>query len=337
MQLCRANKSIGRSLPVAVVFLFAVAFGANAQMMGSGMGGSHVMGSGAMSDSQMRSRQALMAWMNGASLEARPAGPAPRFDDNLRLLGAAWYGQSCTPCHGVKGDGNGPRANQLSPRPRDFTKGIYEFRSTPSGALPTDEDLWKVVSQGIHGTAMVPWITFSDDDRWSLVAYIESFSPRFARAARPPSINVPTPPVETPQIVAQGQKVFSDAGCIECHGAKGMGDGPSVPSLKDASGRPIRPIDFPSEVFRRSPSMKDIFITVRTGLDGTPMPSYTDSLTPAQTWAIAAYVRSRIGKHSPDESAPPSAMAAEARQQEHLGMMIDMPGMGRMPMSRMPR
>ncbi len=83
--------------------------------------------------------------------------------------------------------------------------------------------------------------------------------------------------------------------------------------------------------------MKDIFVTVRTGLDGTPMPSYADSLTPDQTWAIAAYVRSLLGKHGPDQSPAPSAIAAEARRQEHLGMMIDMPGMGRMPMSRMPR
>ena len=306
---------------------------ANAQMMGSGMGNAHMMGPG-MDSAQMRSRQALMAWMNGATLEARPAGPRPQFDNNLRLLGAAWYAQSCTPCHGPLGDGNGPRANQLSPRPRDFTKGVYEFRSTPTGTLPTDDDLWKVVSQGLHGTAMVPWITFSDNDRWALVAYLESFSPRFAHDARPAAIDVAIPPTETPELVTQGQKLFTDAGCIECHGAKGLGDGPSASTLADASGRPIRPIDFPSGVFRRGASMKDIFLTLRTGLDGTPMPSYAASLSTDQTWAVAAYVRSLIAKPSLGGNATPSAIALKARQQEHLGMMIDMPGMGRMPMSR---
>jgi len=312
------------------------ALDASAQMMGSGMGESHMMHSG-MGEAQMRSMQALMAWTNGATLEARPGGPKPQFDDNLRLLGAAWYGQLCTPCHGPHGDGDGPRANQLSPRPRDFTKGVYEFRSTPTGALPADEDLWKVISQGVHGTAMVPWITFSDDDRWALVAYIETFSPRFAHEVRQAAISVTPPPAETPQLVAQGQKLFGDAGCIECHGSKGLGDGPSVPTLADASGRPIRPIDFPSGVFRRSPSMKDIFLTVRTGLDGTPMPSYASSLKADQTWAIAAYVRSLIAKRRPGVSVTPSAMAVDARRQERIGMMIDMPGMGRMPMSRVPR
>jgi hypothetical protein len=101
------------------------------QMM---MMGSH------MDVASMQSHQALMSWTGGADLEARPSEPKPPFDNNLRLLGAAWYGQLCTPCHGSSGDGNGPRANRLSPRPRDFTKGVYEFRSTPSGYLPTDEE-----------------------------------------------------------------------------------------------------------------------------------------------------------------------------------------------------
>lgn len=294
-----------------------------AQMMGS-----------AMTASQIRSRQALLAWANGTDLDAHPVEPPPKFDNNLRLLGAAWYGQLCTPCHGTRGDGNGPRANQLSPRPRDFTKGIYEFRSTGSGRLATDADLWRTISDGLHGTAMVPWITFSEYDRWAMVAYIESLSPRFADEARAAAISLPTPPAENPQLVAKGKEIFHSAGCTECHGATGLSDGPSTDSLTDASGRPIHPIDFPSGVFRRGASMKDIFLTVRTGLDGTPMPSYADSLTTEQTWAVAAYVRSLITKPAP--GAVSTAMALAARRQERIGMMIDMPGMGRMPMSHDP-
>lgn len=287
-----------------------------------------------MHEGQMRSRQALMAWMNGADLDVHPTEPKPRFDANLRLLGQAWYGQLCTPCHGPNGDGKGPRAPQLSPRPRDFTKGLYEFRSTPSGAPPTDEDIWKVVSDGLHGTAMVPWVTFSEHDRWALVAYVETFSRRFAIERRQFAITIPTPlPAVTPGLVAKGQKLFNDAGCVECHGVKGLGDGPSVPTLVDASGRPIRPLDFPSGVFRRGATLKDIYLTIRTGLDGTPMPSYASSLSEDQTWAVAAYVRSLIAKPGTDGSATPSDAAIQARQQERIGMMIDMPGMGRIPMS----
>jgi mono/diheme cytochrome c family protein len=323
MHSLRLKKFAKGFFVVALLGLSVGTLGASAQMTGSGMG-----------RAQMRSRQALMSWMKGTELEARPSGPEPQLDEYLRNLGAAWYGELCTACHGPHGDGNGPRASQLFPRPRDFTKGVYEFRSTPTGALPTNEDIWKVVSGGLHGTAMVPWIILSENDRWALVAYVESFSPRFAHEARPTAVNVTTPPPETPQLVAKGQKLFGDAGCTECHGARGLSDGPSSSGLADAAGRPIRPLDFSSGVFRRGSSMDDIFLTVRTGLDGTPMPSYANSLAADQTWAIASYVRSLIAKPSADGSATYSAMAAEARRQERMGMMIDMPGMGRMPMSR---
>jgi mono/diheme cytochrome c family protein len=316
---------IGLALRFAVVLALASFIdgpGASAQMMSS-----------PMSPAQMQSRQALISWTEGTELKAHPSEPKPQFNDNLRALGAAWYGDVCATCHGPQGDGNGPRAAQLSPVPRDFTKGVYEFRSTPTGALPTDEDIWKVVSNGLHGTAMVPWIALSENDRWALVAYIESFSPRFAREARPASINLTAPPAETPQLVAQGRKIFADAGCTDCHGARGHGDGPSSSSLTDAGGRPIRPLDFGSGIFRRGSNLDDIFLTVRTGLDGTPMPSYADSLTADQTWAIAAYVRSLIASPSQDGGATSLEIATAARGQEHTGMMLDMPGMRRKPRS----
>ncbi len=307
---------------IAAVALFAFGLSASAQM--------------ASGTVHMTGHQALMSWTSGMQLEAQPTGPKPSFSNNLRLLGGAWYDQLCTPCHGPHGDGAGPWAGKLSPRPRDFTKGVYEFRSTPTGTLPTDEDIWKVVSGGLHGTAMVPWITYSAYDRWALVAYVQSFSPRFASEPRGTSIAVPTPPAETPQLVTAGAKLFKEVGCIECHGAGGVGDGPSASTLKDAGGRPIRPLPFDGDIFRRGSSMRDIFLTVRTGLDGTPMPSYAESLTPDQTWAVAAYVRSFLNAKAPLKDPSTLARIAEAHRQEHTGMMIDMPGMGRMPMTRDP-
>jgi mono/diheme cytochrome c family protein len=121
-----------------------------------------------------RSMRGLMSWMHGAEIRAGPSGPEPKLGSGMRSLGARLYNGHCAVCHGAKGDGNGPRVTELSPQPRDFTKGVYEFRSTPSGALPTDEDIWKVISNGLHGTAMVPWIGLSENERWALVAYVES-------------------------------------------------------------------------------------------------------------------------------------------------------------------
>jgi len=184
---------------------------------------------------------------------------------------------------------------------------------------------------------MVPWVILPEYDRWALVAYLESLSSGFAHKPRAPGINTTTPPAETSQLVGRGQKMFMDAGCIESHGRLGMGDGPSSSTLIDAAGLPARPIDFSSGVFRRGSSMKDIFITLRTGLDGTPMPSYADSLTADQTWAVAAYVRSLMVKSKPSKRVPLSPVAGEARRQERMGLMIDMPGMERIPMCRLPR
>jgi mono/diheme cytochrome c family protein len=309
-----------------------MALGLMALLYGRGTGANAAPAAAA--STPMPARQALAAWANGTDLEPHPTQPQPPFDNNLRLLGGAWYGQLCTPCHGAEGDGKGPRAGQLYPRPRDFTKGVYEFRSTPTGTLPTDEDIWKVVSGGLHGTAMVPWITFSENDRWALVAYVESFSPRFAHERRDDAIKMTDAPAETPQLIAQGHGLFGDAGCTECHGIEGRGDGPSSSSLVDAAGLPIRPLDFHGRVFRRGSSMRDIYLTVSTGLDGTPMPSYASSLTAEQSLALAAYVRSLIGKTPSEAGSTPSASTLEARRQERFGMMIDMPGMGRLPICR---
>lgn len=312
----------------SVIFVVATCVYApqlHAQMMGGDMG--HMMGGG-----HMASMGTLMSWMQGGEIKAVPTEHEPEFSPELRVRGKLLYGQHCEICHGGKGDGNGKRASELSPSPRNFSKGVYEFRSTPTGTLPTDDDIWKVISGGLHGTAMVPWISLSEGDRWALVAYVEGFSPRFAAETRiaPPSI--PPAPAETPELVAQGQKLFSDAGCVDCHGKGGHGDWPSVPTLRDAAGRPIAPLDFASAIFRRGSSVEDIFLTLRTGLDGTPMPSYATSLTADQTWAVAAYVRS-LGAAPRLET----DRALKARQQERLGMAIDMPGMAGMPMGSMMR
>ncbi|MBI5049170.1 MAG: hypothetical protein HZB54_09555, partial [Deltaproteobacteria bacterium] len=63
------------------------------------------------------------------------------------------YFKRCSFCHGLEGDGDGPAADSLDPRPRDFTAGTYKFRTTQSGELPTDEDLFRTISRGLNGTA----------------------------------------------------------------------------------------------------------------------------------------------------------------------------------------
>ena len=84
-----------------------------------------------------------------------PAEPKPpKRLPELVEQGRSIYFRRCSFCHGLLGDGNGPAADYLDPRPRDFTLGTFKFRTTQSGELPTDEDLFRTVSRGLSGTGM---------------------------------------------------------------------------------------------------------------------------------------------------------------------------------------
>src|SRR5205814_10627966 len=80
---------------------------------------------------------------------------------------------------GAKGDGNGLAATFLFPRPRDFTIGVFKFRSTPSGSLPTDGDLFRTITRGVRWTAMPTWHEIPDKDRFAVITYIKTLSPRW--------------------------------------------------------------------------------------------------------------------------------------------------------------
>jgi len=268
---------------------------------------------------------AIKSWREGSDVEVKLSGPEPTFDKDLLARGKKTYNDRCAFCHGEQGDGNGKDAHGLSPQPRDFTKGLYEFRSTPSGALPTDLDIFTVVTKGLHGTGMVPWIALSERDRWAVVAYVEQFSPRFAHEPRPAAIEVPKAPEVTPAMVAEGHKLFVASGCPECHGPGGHADGPKAASLVDSDGRQINLLDFARGVFRRGSNLEDFFLTIRTGLNGTPMPGYEKSLSVDQTWAVAAYVQSLIA--TPGGTPEGRALAEKARDQETVGVKLDFPGM----------
>ena len=111
---------------------------------------------------------------------------------------------------------------------------------------------------------------------------------------------LPSAPNATNESIELGKKLYVDTGCVKCHGALGRSDGPSAPTLKDDWGHPIRAANLAqSWTFRGGSSREDIFRTMSTGLNGTPMPSFLDALTPEQRWAIADYIVSLSGSNGP--------------------------------------
>jgi len=221
------------------------------------------------------------------------AGPMPA-QDSATLIGEGKrvYLANCAVCHGESGDGEGPGAAQLEVRPRDLRTGKFKFRSTPSGSLPRDEDLEATLVHGVRGTGMVSQRHLSRAERQATIAYLKTFSDRFATEQPQASVQVSAPPPSTSAVIARGRRIYEKAQCAECHGEGGRGDGPSAPTMKDDRGLPIAVPDFTRWPLKRAYEPQVLFMTIATGLSGTPMPSYSDSLEPDETWALVRYLES---------------------------------------------
>jgi mono/diheme cytochrome c family protein len=205
--------------------------------------------------------------------------------------GKALYQRYCIFCHGKDGDGQGVSALYLDPKPRDFTKGVFKCRSTPSGTLPLDSDLYDTISRGVHASGMPSWKPLLRQERADLVAYIKAFSPRFQDEKPGVPVTIPPEPPSSPQSVKRGADVFQDMNCAMCHGKEGRGNGPSAASLTDSKGNRITPFDLTSGTrLKCGDSDQGIFRDLETGLDGTPMASFSEALKPDQIWDLVHYI-----------------------------------------------
>ena len=211
--------------------------------------------------------------------------------------GKALYQRYCIFCHGPSGDGLGESAPYLDPKPRDFTKAVFKCRSTPSGTLPLDSDLYDTISRGVHASGMPSWKPLLRQERADLVAYIKTFSTAFEEEKPGEPVVIPPEPPTSAESVKRGADLFQSMNCWQCHGKDGRGHGPSAATLTDSKGYPITPFDFTGGTrFKCGDSDQEMFRDLVTGLDGTPMPSFATAMNADQRWDVVHYIRTLASK-----------------------------------------
>jgi cytochrome c oxidase cbb3-type subunit I/II len=232
-----------------------------------------------------------------ANIRSAPTEPL----ETRERRGKAIFESKCSGCHGLNGNGrltagspSPPNYNVayhfLDPQPRDLTRGAYKSRTTQSGELPRDEDIFRTITRGVSkGRIMPAWGNaatghiLTEQDRWDLVDYVKTFSPRFKTEKVAASIDIPTPPFPSAhdapaELIREGRLVYRVLQCWTCHGNGGNGNGPSAGALFDDWEVPIRPLDFTTGNFKFGDSPADVYRTFNTGLNGTPMPSFFDTI-----------------------------------------------------------
>jgi mono/diheme cytochrome c family protein len=224
------------------------------------------------------------------------SSPADPNDAAQASLGKTIFDARCSPCHGISGKGDGAASALLNPRPRNFTSGMFKFRSTESGSLPTDDDLMTTVKNGLYGTAMSDWAPFiTGDSLKAVVNYMKTFSARFQNE-KPHPVHISSQIPSSAASIVAGKKVYAKLQCANCHGTDGAGAGVIAKDFKDNWDFETNAVNLIEPwTFRGGSSARDIYLRFRTGVDGTPMPSYAGTVSEKEMWDLANYVVS-IGR-----------------------------------------
>jgi len=254
----------------------------------------------------------------------KPKPPVESKAESAKLaLGAAVYTKQCRQCHGVSGDGNGPAAVYMLPKPRDYRAGIFKFTSTVYGSKPLREDLIRTVKRGIAGTSMPSFRLMPQEELDAVIDYVMHLTRRgeleslLADAAefdgavdqkavpgmmatvigkwttaRGQVVSPLTPmPVFTAAHVAQGKEAFLTKGCSKCHGEDGRGQTKDNIGV-DAWGNSTKAADLTSGMLRGGTDSLDVYRHILAGINGTPMPSFAGALQsePETMWKLTAFV-----------------------------------------------
>ncbi|MDR4499577.1 MAG: c-type cytochrome [Candidatus Scalindua sp.] len=241
------------------------------------------------------------------SLLAQGENLAPASSENIEA-GKRIYMKKCQYCHGVDGEGDGPASAFLDPPPRDLTRARYKIISTGSGELPTDQDIFNVISNGIPDTSMPAWSSLKEKEKWQTVLYVKTLAERFDWYKQikkvPEIVKIANPPHATKESIERGREIYmKKLECWKCHGESGRGDGPSAIKLTDEWEHPIKAANLTKPwKFKIGSAQKDIYRTIITGIAGTPMPAFLTGNTEEELWDLTNYVTSLGIKNRPQKT-----------------------------------
>jgi mono/diheme cytochrome c family protein len=235
------------------------------------------------------------------------------------------YEIHCIGCHSETGDGGGPAARYLDPRPRNFRKGLFKFTSTDASSRPQRRDLFQTLTRGLAGSSMPEFRLVNEEKRWDLVEYVRWLSMKgefeqlmlddayeneelpdakeiadiIIKRWHPANLRTIYPGIaETAKDQAsadRGRALFNDSNkgsCFTCHGPEGRGDGTTADAYLDDWGYPIRPRDLTAGTFRAGAEGADLYRTIAAGIKGTPMGSFEGALSPEEIWDLVHFIQS---------------------------------------------
>lgn len=275
--------------------------------------------------------------LTAAPVAALPAVAADPSDHGKRL-----YERSCAACHGERGDGNGPAARFLYPKPRNFGEVKFRVVST-ANLMPADADLRQVIDHGMPGSAMFPFAHLGETDRQALVGYVRQLVraavierqradaggnvdlaelgnevDQYLKPGEP--LTVPADlPAASPESVARGLQLYRSEGCSACHGPTGKGDGPQ--DQRDSAGVPIRPRDFGRGIFKGGHTPQQLYTRIVLGMPGTPMPA-SPKLKPADVGDLVSFILSLADDAARERAAHQRTTLAAARSPHELPEVI---------------
>ncbi len=232
--------------------------------------------------------------------------------------GKSTYAEYCMPCHGVNGDGNGTSAKGLQVPPRNFKLGQYKFGNVVSGELPHDEDFYKILREGLTGTAMLPWKELSDQQMFNLVQYIKTFAPaKWEGADKKLGDKIvitkdPYGDAHKESAIQRGKEVYHVvAQCWTCHRAY-VSHAEFNEMSQKINNKPVTefdpemfhiklqpndygysslPPEFTYDAVRSAKTVEELYVRLSAGVGGTAMPSWKGTLQDDEIWAVAHYVK----------------------------------------------